>query len=163
IEDLLFDFPFTGESERTHAVGLLLVPLARELIDGSTPLHLIEKPSPGTGAGLLTDVLTTVFLGRGAARRTEGKDEGEWRKSITAKLIQHNDIVIIDNVHRLESSALSAALTANVWEDRMLGQTAMVRSMVRMTWIATGNNPALSHEIARRTVRIRLDSKVDRP
>src|SRR6266545_4124984 len=62
IEDLIFDFPFTSESERTHAVGLLLLPFARELIDGPTPLHLIEKPSPGTGAGLLTDVLTTVFL-----------------------------------------------------------------------------------------------------
>ena len=39
----------------------------------------------------------------------------------------------------------------------------MVRAIVRMTWIATGNNPALSNEIARRTVRIRLDGKVDRP
>lgn len=164
IDDLLFDFPFTTESERTHAVGLLLLPFARELIDGPTPLHLIEKPSPGTGAGLLTDVLTTVFLGHGAATMTEGRDEDEWRKRITAKLVHHNDIVVIDNVrHRLESSALSAALTANVWEDRWLGKTAMVRALVRMTWIATGNNPALSNEIARRTVLIRLDSKIDRP
>jgi len=164
IEDLLFDFPFTGESERTNAIGLAVLPFARELIEGPTPLHLIEKPSPGTGAGLLTDVLTTVFLGRGAATMTEGKDEDEWRKRITAKLLQHNDIVVIDNIrHRLESSALSAALTANIWEDRWLGKTAMVRSPVRMTWIATGNNPALSNELTRRTVRIRLDSKVDRP
>jgi hypothetical protein len=164
IQDLLFDFPFTTESERTHAVGLLLLPFARELIDGPTPLHLIEKPSPGTGAGLLTEVLTTVFLGHGAATMTEGRDEDEWRKRITAKLVHHNDIVVIDNVrYRLESSALSAALTANVWEDRWLGKTAMVRAVVRMTWIATGNNPALSNEIARRTVRIRLDSKIDRP
>jgi hypothetical protein len=133
-------------------------------IDGSTPLHLIEKPAPGTGAGLLTDVLTTVFLGYSAATMTEGRDEDEWRKRITAKLLQHNDIIVIDNIrHRLESSALSAALTAPVWEDRWLGKTAMVRAVVRMIWIATGNNPALSNEIARRTVRIRIDSKVDQP
>jgi len=39
----------------------------------------------------------------------------------------------------------------------------MVRVPVRMTWIATGNNPALSNEMVRRTIRIRLDSKIDRP
>ncbi len=164
IADLLVDFPFTGEPERTHAVGLLLLPFARELIDGPTPLHLIEKPSPGTGAGLLTDVLTSVFLGHSAATMTEGRDEDEWRKRIMAKLLSHNDVVVIDNLRRrLESSALSAALTSLVFEDRILGKTAMVRVPVKMTWIATGNNPALSNEMTRRTVRIRLDSKIDRP
>jgi hypothetical protein len=164
IADLIFDFPFASETERTHAVGLLLLPFARELIDGPTPLHLIEKPSPGTGAGLLTDVLTTVFLGHSAATMTEGRDEDEWRKRITAKLVAHNDIAVIDNVRRrLESSALSAALTCGTWEDRVLGKTAMVRVPVKMTWIATGNNPALSNEMVRRAVRIRLDSKIDRP
>jgi len=160
IDNLLFDFPFTRDSERTHAVALLLLPFARELIDGPTPLHLIEKPSPGTGAGLLTDVLTTVFLGHGAATMTEGRDEDEWRKRITAKLLTHNDVVVIDNIRRrLES----AALTETTHEDRLLGKTETVHIPVRMVWIATGNNPALSNEITRRTVRIRLDSKVDRP
>src|SRR5262249_45979982 len=52
-EDLLGDFPFVGDAERAHAVALLLLPFARELIAGITPLHLIEKPTPGTGASLL--------------------------------------------------------------------------------------------------------------
>jgi len=30
-------------------------------------------------------------------------------------------------------------------------------------WVATGNNPASSGEVARRTVRIRLDARQDRP
>jgi putative DNA primase/helicase len=30
-------------------------------------------------------------------------------------------------------------------------------------WVATGNNPALSTEIARRVVRIRMDAKTERP
>ena len=37
------------------------------------------------------------------------------------------------------------------------------RLPVRCAWIATGNNPTLSSEIARRTVRIRLNAKQDRP
>ena len=39
----------------------------------------------------------------------------------------------------------------------------MVRIPVQSVWIATGNNPTVSTEISRRTVRIRLDARFDRP
>ncbi len=147
-----------------HAVSLFLLPFVRELVEGATPLHLVEKPSPGTGATLLADVLTFAATGRRAAALTEGRDEDEWRKRLTAKLCASPTVVIIDNLRcRLESSGVSAAITADTWEDRLLGHTEMVRVPVRCAWVATGNNPALSAEIARRTVRIRLDAKVDRP
>src|SRR5262249_51125008 len=53
--ELVEDFPFTGEAERAHAVAMLLEGFVRELIDGPTPLYVIEKPAPGTGASLLAD------------------------------------------------------------------------------------------------------------
>ena len=61
---------------------------------------------------------------------TEGRDEEEWRKRIMAKLVSDNTVILIDNVRRrLESSALSAALTAfPVFEDRRLGKTETVSS-----------------------------------
>src|SRR5262249_27499339 len=34
---------------------------------------------------------------------------------------------------------------------------------VRCAWIATGNNPQMSDEIARRSIRIRLDANIDQP
>jgi len=163
-DDLLVDFPFVGEAERAHAVALLLLIFVRDLIDGRTPLHLIEKPAPGTGAGLLVRAVTLPALGRSPAMMVEGCDEEEWRKRITAKLVSAPPIIVLDNLRRrLDSAALSSAITAPVWEDRILGQTQMVRARIRCAWVATGNNPALSGEIARRTVRIRLDAKVDRP
>jgi len=162
--DLLGDFPFINDSERAHAVALLLLPFVRDLINGSTPLHLIEKPSPGTGAGLLAEVLTFPALGCSAPVMTEARNEDEWRKRITAKLRGGPSIILLDNIRwRLESSALSAAITSTIWEDRILGHSEMVRIPVRCVWVATGNNPALSSEIARRTVRIRLDAQMDRP
>jgi len=163
-DDLLVDFPFVGEAERAHAVALLLLTFVRDLIDGCTPLHLIEKPAPGTGAGLLVRAVTLPALGRSPAMMVEGREEEEWRKRITAKLVSAPPIIVLDNLRRrLDSAALSSAITAAVWEDRILGQTQMVRARIRCAWVATGNNPALSGEIARRTVRIRLDAKVDRP
>jgi hypothetical protein len=163
-EDLLGDFPFTGEAEKTHAVGLQVLPSVRNLIEGPTPLHLIEKPAPGTGASLLTDVISCVTTGQVAPVMTEGRDEDEWRKRITAKLRGGPAIILIDNLsRRLDSAALSAAITSLVWEDRILGYSEDTRIPVRCAWVATGNNPTVSSEIARRVVRIRLDAKRDRP
>jgi hypothetical protein len=39
----------------------------------------------------------------------------------------------------------------------------MLTMPVRCEWITTANNPTMSTEIARRSIRIRLDPKVDRP
>jgi hypothetical protein len=88
----------------------------------------------------------------------EGRDEDEWRKRLTAKLREIPSILLIDNLRRqLDASSVAAALTAPYWEDRVLGKSEMVRFPIRCVWIATGNNPQFSNEIARRMVRIRLD------
>jgi putative DNA primase/helicase len=162
--ELLGDFPFVGDAEKAHAVALLLQPFVRELIAGPTPLYIIEKPTPGTGASLLVEVLTYPALGRSPGFLTEGRDEDEWRKRLTAKLIRGEPVIAIDNLRRrLDAAALSAAITANCWEDRRLGVSENVRIPIKCVWVATGNNPALSAEMSRRSVRIRLDAKEDRP
>jgi hypothetical protein len=164
LDDLLGDFPFTTTAERAHALALLLLSFLRAMIDGPTPLHLIEKPTPGTGATLMVDVMATVLTGVGASVMTEGRDDEEWRKRITAKLRQIPALILIDNLReQLDSAALAAALTAPFWEDRILGQSEMTRLPIRCAWVATGNNPTFSNEMARRLVRIRLDARVDQP
>ncbi|WP_276199977.1 hypothetical protein [Chelatococcus sp. XZ-Ab1] len=164
IDDMLGEFPFTGHAERAHAVALMLLGFLRAMIDAPTPLHLIEKPTPGTGATLMVDAIATVLTGVSASVMTEGRDDEEWRKRLTAKLRQIPSMVLIDNLrHPLDSSALAAALTAPFWEDRILGASEMTRLPIRCVWIATGNNPEFSNEMARRIVRIRLDARVDQP
>ena len=164
LDELLGDFPFTGEAERAHALCLLLLGFVRPMIEGPTPLHMIEKPTPGTGATLMVDAIATVLTGSSASVTTEGRDDEEWRKRITAKLRQIPALILIDNLReKLDSAALAAALTAPYWEDRVLGQSEMVRLPIRCTWIATGNNPSFSNEMARRIVRIRLDARTDQP
>src|SRR5438876_7662034 len=97
VQDLLGDFPFTSDAERAHALAFLLLPFVRELIGGPTPLHLVEKPSPGTGASLLVEVLAFPAAGHPTAVLTEGRNEEEWRKRITAKLASAPAITVIDN------------------------------------------------------------------
>jgi hypothetical protein len=162
--DLLGDFPFTHEAERAHAEALLLLPFVRNLIDGPTPMHLIEKPSPGTGATLLVDVISMIATARPAAAMTEGRDEDDMRKRITAALLMSPAIMFFDNLRRpLDYSCLAAVITETRWQDRVLGTSNVAKIPVTCAWCATGNNPALSSEMARRTIGIRLDAKHAQP
>jgi putative DNA primase/helicase len=172
--ELVRDFPFrglddngkdVGAHERPHAYSALLQPFVRALIDGPTPLHLFEAPAPGTGKTLLVLAVATPALGaRPLPAMAEAHGGDEWRKRITAKLRRAPEYVLIDNIRRpLDSSALALALTAATYEDRLLGVSETIRLPVRCAWLATANNPLLSDEMTRRTVRIRLDAQVEFP
>jgi DNA polymerase-1 len=69
-----------------------------------------------------------------------------------------------DNLkERLDAADLAQALTATSWQDRVLGRSETIELPVRCVWVATGNNPDLAGDIPRRCIRIRLDSRVERP
>lgn len=168
VEELFADFPFDGPNdgaaERAHAMALLLQASARQLIDGATPIFLVDKPTPGSGAGLLVDVISMITTGHPATATTEARDDGEMRKKLTSFLMAGKSVFFLDNVNlRVDSGSLASAVTAKFWEDRVLGETRMIRVPVRCSWIIAGNNVRTSNEIARRCVRIRLDPKTDQP
>jgi len=112
----------------------------------------------------MVQALLYPFLGGIVAATTEGRSEEEWRKRITAKLQDAPAVVFVDNLRkRLDSSALASVVTSQMWEDRILGVSEMTTIQARCMWIATGNNPAVSQEIKRRCIRIRLDARKPDP
>ncbi len=165
LEDLFVDFPFTHPSDRAHLLAALLLPFVRRLIDGCTPLHLVEAPSVGSGKGLLCTLLSIVVTGQPCASRTLPEAEDEVRKMLTAELTQAQPIILLDNARdgaTLQSEALASVLTTLSWRDRRLGHSQMLTLTNHAVWLLTGNNPRLSRDLARRSVRIRLDPKQDR-
>lgn len=163
-DELLGDFPFVTDADRAAAVALLILPFVREMIDGPTPMHGIESATVGSGKGLLMDACTHPAFGGHGGLLTEARDDDEWRKWIGAKLREGAPIIQIDNLTRLlDSGALASALTAAVFTDRLLGRNQSFTAPVRCVWVYAANNPMLSTEIARRTIRCRIDPKMDRP
>ncbi|HUW09426.1 MAG TPA: CHC2 zinc finger domain-containing protein, partial [Anaerolineae bacterium] len=163
-DDLVCDFPFKDTADRAHAFCLWLLPFVRDMIAGPTPLHLIESPTAGCGKGLLMGVLMSPSVGPHIGSVTQGNDEDESRKRFTAMFQKSQPVVMIDNVGKtLDSANLASALTEPVWTDRILGRTESVHIPIRCVWVMTANNPTMSTEIARRTIRIRIDPQRDRP
>jgi hypothetical protein len=163
-DELMGDFPFTGPADRANAIALQLLPFLRGLINGPTPLHALDKPTPGTGASLLVEVIGLVATGNPPAMLSEAMEAAEWGKRITAALLQSPALIVIDNVRRvLDSGDLAKALTARVYQGRILGESRLVDLPNEATWVATGNNVRLSGEITRRTIRIRMDANMEKP
>jgi hypothetical protein len=146
--DLLVDFPLSNQGSRAHVLALMLLPFIRPYIDEPTPLHLLDAPSRGTGKGLLADVIAVIGLGVPAWVMALSRDENEMRKSITSVLMAGSPMILLDNVHRLDSSNLCAVLTTTRWRDRLLGRSKIVEVPNLSIWIATGNNVTLSDEMA---------------
>src|SRR5207249_4241623 len=84
-------------------------------------------------------------------------------KRITALLREAHPMILLDDVKELRSTSLNAVLTTTSWRGRVLGESRTVSVPNAATWIATGNNVALSDEMGRRIAQIRLDAGVERP
>jgi hypothetical protein len=163
IDELLHDFPFVSPSDKAHTVALFLLPFVRAQIDGPTPLHLMFKPTPGTGATLLASVVSQAVTGAELEVLSLSEWEPEQQRTLTAVLSKAPTYLLLDNAHKLEGKPLAAAITAPVWTDRRMGSSDPPSIPIHCAWIATGNNPVLSSEIRRRTIPIHLDAKTENP
>jgi len=180
IDEMFGDFPFinapdrfpwtypVGKSpvsaERAHAVALTLLPFVRAMIDGPTPLHLVEAPIAGTGKSLLVEIALYPALGRTVKRTPEVPDEAAWRKKLASLLLEAPTVIFIDNIHdKLDSAALSSFLEGTVATDRIRGVSKMGTFENHAVWACTGNNPTAHEEILRRAIRIRLNAELERP
>ena len=162
--DVTADFPFKSQADRANWIALAVLPFARDLIPGPTPFHLISKPVEGTGGSLLADVAMRPFLGAPPESMAFAHTEQERAYSLTSRFATAPAVVLFDNVDaKLDSSSLCSAVTTRVYSNRPVGSGTVRRFPVRCVWLATGNNPALSREMARRTVLIRLDPQCERP
>ncbi len=166
LEHLLFDFPFVDPSDRTHMIAALLLPFVRRLVTGCTPLHVVEAPTPGSGKGLLTNLLGVIATGAVCNGCTLPGEEEEVRKKLSAELAMGRPIVLLDNLPEkrvTDSATLASVLTSETWTDRLLGATRMLTLPNRAVWLCSANNPRFSLELVRRSVRIRIDPKQDMP
>jgi hypothetical protein len=166
LDELYHDFPFATPADRAQAIGACVLPFVRRLVQGVTPLHSFEAHSPGSGKNLLQTVSLLPSAGLSVPTHPFPTSEHETRKVITSILSEGPSVVLLDNSaqgREINSPNMAALLTTPSWSDRILGISRIVHLPNETMWLMTGNNPSFSMELARRTVRIRLDPKQDRP
>ncbi len=181
VEEVLADFPLGGKTRKeimavldggepipalANTMAMILLPFVREMIDGPTPFHVLNKPAPGTGAGYLADITSIIGTGAATPPVTLPKRAEETGKTLTAVLMDGGQIIFFDNInHAVDSAELAAAATAprEGYKARILGRSTTVLTPIRQTWILTANTLTLSAELLRRSVLVELDRKVAMP
>jgi hypothetical protein len=164
IDELLWDFPFVDQAEKANAIAFFLVQYVRTLIKGQTPLHMFEASTPSTGKSLLVEMLSYPFLGMPIPAKNEITDNVELRKQITTSLMADVPIIFFDNLnYSIDSGIIASAATNPMWNDRLLGVNREINVLIRCIWALSANNPQMSKENLRRTVRIRQDAQMEYP
>ena len=156
---------FADEVDRTHAIAFLLTALTRSAYSVA-PLVVMNGLQRGVGKGEVVRIVYRIVHGVKATFGATPDSDVELEKRITADLIAGRSMVVLDEVMvngkcRLDSPALTAALTAAVWGGRLLGKSEALTLEQSATWVATGNNVAIPGDMVRRVYAVRLSS--DRP
>jgi hypothetical protein len=181
VEECLADFPLGGLTrpeimEQTftpsgvpavaNSLAFVLLPFARNMIHGPTPGHVVNKPAPGTGAGFMVDVCTTIASGRAAPALPMPKSAEEFGKTLTAVLLDGEQTIFFDNInHGMDSAELASAMTAPVtgYKARILGKTQTALVQIMASWVFAANTLTMSPELLRRCILIDLDRKSPDP
>ncbi|MER8512103.1 hypothetical protein NKH47_04005 [Mesorhizobium sp. M1060] len=155
--------PFVDGSDRSAAVALLITAVIRPILK-SAPMFAVTAPSAGTGKSLTVDIASILTTGRPASVITPTPDEAELEKRIGAAAIAGDAVIAIDNVsHVLRSDQLCQMLTSAETQVRVLGKSESQIIPSTTLICCTGNNLQIFGDLNRRTIRIRLDAKVERP
>ena len=159
----LAQFPFITEADRSVVLAAILTGLQRRLLR-SAPLFGLDAPIYGSGKSLLAELVALIVLGHTPLWMSAPETEDEWRKVLTAVLIDGDPIVGLDNVTKpLWSAALAKILTQPASTDRILGSTAKVTVPTNVLFLATGNNLKFARDLPSRSLVVRIDPKVEKP
>lgn len=166
-QEVFSDFPFADEMHFTNLMALMFTVVLREYIGDTVPMFVMNATSPGSGKGLLSELVSLIVLGSASQTRPIPKSVEEMRKTITAILLNAPKIVLFDNADqesgKLHSPELAAALTSNVWSDRKLSVSEIITLENHSVFILTGNNVNLTSELSRRAIEVRLEPSSSRP
>lgn len=161
LDELFYDFPLKDDSSKANMLAALISPVLRPM-SGITPLFVITKPSPGEGAGLLVDIVSLVSGGRSASiTDPNGKDAAEWRKILISGLREGAILLNLDNLDinaTFDSPVIAGFLTAAIYKDRLLGQSATLEFENTMILFLTGRNVKIGGDIPRRTVLVEMEA-----
>jgi hypothetical protein len=163
--NVIHQFPFRDDkAHRSAWLAALLTPIARYAFPGPSPLFCIDANTPGSGKTLLCLLISEIIRGQPFATASYTPDPDETRKAITAIALAGEQLVLFDNIaEKFGNSALDAALTSTVWEDRLLGGNERVKLGLWATFFATGNNIQFAGDVGRRVIPINLHSKEENP
>ena len=144
LDDLLEEFPFVNDADRSVALSALITPVARGAMQVA-PLHAVTAPMAGTGKCYVIDIASAIATGEVAPVIAAGRHEEETEKRLAAELMTGQPIISIDNLNGdLGGDFLCQAIERPIIKPRVLGLSETRRIENTVTLFGNGNNIRLS-------------------
>jgi hypothetical protein len=162
--DLLAEFPFERKADRSAALTGLLTAAVRPTLSAAPMFH-VNAPTSSSGKSYLCHLFTAMASDQTRAPMPFPANAAECAKVLLAKLDTNPAVIEFDNLQRdLEPwDALVAALTADTWEDRLLGASKISTVSTRALFLSSGNNVVPVRDMLRRTITIVIDPQSETP
>jgi putative DNA primase/helicase len=169
LKEPLKNFPFVGEKEKNVSLSVALAALITPVVRGAfefAPLFLITSPESGTGKTYLIWVFGTLATGQLPAATVAHKKEEEMEKRLSAAAFEADPITHLNNLDAdLDSALLCQMVSDGIVKVRPFGRNdQLIRCDCRgMTVYANGNNVCVVGDLVRRTLKVRMNAKVEDP
>lgn len=155
------EFPFVDDASRGAMLAGILTCVIRPSLP-KAPMFHSDAPTVGAGKTLLLEALGLLATGQPVSMMPPPRagDSSEMRKLITSAAMPGNKgVMLLDNcVGQFSSGPLSAFLTSEVWEDRLLGTNSLAGGLpTRLFTAVSGSNLTFSDELNRRVIQWRID------
>lgn len=158
------EFCWSSAGDFANYLALLLSPMLRPYVKGTTPFGMFTATTRGSGKTNLTDAIGLLY-GQ-TSQVLPGRTE-ELQKKITSILAGNSSpVVVFDNLKEgttVSSEILATLITKDKWDDRMLGASRNIEATNDRLWLASGNGLTVGGDMASRTIMVRLDPKMARP
>ena len=161
-EDLLENFPFITDVDRSVSLAAILTPLLRGAFDVA-PMLLIVAYDVGSGKSYFFDLVSTIARGRPCPVITNVELIEEMEKRLGALVLAGVPMISLDNCSVNICGDLLCQITERrVINIRILGKSEAPECEWRGTMFGTGNNITFVGDMTRRGLSAALDPKVER-
>jgi hypothetical protein len=164
LKGLLSEFNFATPKDEASVLAAMLTAVTRASLP-LAPMFHIKAPQIGSGKSYLTSIIAKLASPSVSSAVAFPGDEEECRKLLLATLLESPAVVVFDNLNSdlIPHKSLCSAITEEHLTGRILGVSKTATVGTRALFLSSGNNVGPVRDMARRTITVLLDPKVETP
>jgi hypothetical protein len=164
LNDLLVEFNFRTESDRTAALAAMLTAAVRPSL-AHAPMFHARAHMVGSGKSYLCELITAFATPQRGTPTTFPSDDEECRKLLLAELLRGPAVIEFDNLtgDLIAHKSLCTVLTSEYMTGRVLGVSKTATVGTRALFLSSGNNVGPVQDMTRRCITIHLDPGCEIP
>lgn len=164
LTDLLSEFKFSDEYDRTAALSMMLTAAVRPSLPHAPMIH-VKAHVMGSGKSFLCKIATAIATPAPASPVSFPENEEECGKLLLSMLVKSPAVIEFDDLSGdiLPFAKLKTVITDESVSGRILGQTKEITVSTRTLILSSGNNVGAIRDMSRRVLTINIDPMCETP